>query len=343
MLSGMTLERLMDVVFPARDQALARVVADLSEPESGRPADNLVTNEDSFARVAGDLGRLAPRGSIYLGVGPDQNLTYMAHARPRLAFVLDFRRRNALLHLAHKALLALAPDRASYLTRLTARRPARLPDDPSANDLVAAFSRGEMDRIRLDSTIAEVAEYLRPLGVVAATEWTELATIQAKLAGPGLDARFLALPMYPTFARLIRSRDRLGHPAHFLAREEWYRAVRDAQLGDRILPLVGDFAGPRALPAFGTWLRRRGFAVGVFYASDVEFFLLRSGRFSDYVGHLSTLPWAEEAVLIRTSTREIDHPDRLPGDSSTTILRPVAKFLEAARAGKIETLDDLFR
>src|SRR5947209_17059402 len=146
----MTPERLMDVTFPARDQSLARVISDFSGPETGRPADNLVTNEDSFGRVAGELERLAPEGGVYLGVGPDQNLTYIARARPRLAFVLDFRRRNALLHLAHKALFAIAPDRPSYLARLTARGPGPLPEDPTADQLVDAFSPPELDRCRRD-------------------------------------------------------------------------------------------------------------------------------------------------------------------------------------------------
>ena len=336
----MTPDRLMDVVFPARDQSLARIVAGLSEPEAGRAADNLVTNEDSFARVA---DRLEPGGGVYLGVGPDQNFAFIAHARPSLAFVLDFRRRNALLHLAHKALFALARDRVSYLARLFSRQPKKLPPDPSADELVAAFEGVAMDRTRLDATIADVASYLRPLGVVDDPEWPEIATILAKLAGPGLNSRFLALPMYPTIGQLIRSKDRLGRPAHFLARQEWYRVVRDAQVGDRVIPLVGDFAGPTALATLGDWLRRRSLAVSTFYASDVEFFLIRSGRFPTYATNLEKLPWAEGAVLIRTSTREIPHPERRPGDSSTTILRPVAPFLEAARSGRVKSIEDLFK
>jgi len=339
----MNIERLADVAFPARDQSLARVIAALSEPDVGRPADNLVTNEDSFGRVAGDLRRLAPRGGVYLGVGPDQNLTYIAHARPRLAFVLDFRRRNALLHLAHKALFALAPDRAGYLSRLAARMPRPLPVDPTPEALIAAFEGVAMGRPSLDAAVAAVAATLRPLGLVAEPEWADLATIQAKLAGPGLSARFLALPIYPTLARLILASDRQGQPAHFLARDEWYRSIREAHLGDRIIPLVGDYAGPHALPALAAWLRRRGLALSVLAISDVEFFLLRAGRFPAYIANLAALPWLDGALLIRTSTREIDHPERTPGDSSTTILRPVAPFLVRAKAAKIKSLDDLFR
>jgi hypothetical protein len=335
-------ERLMDVAFPARDQALARVVADLSESDAGRAADNLITNEDSFARVADRLVQLGP-GNVYLGVGPDQNFTYLAHARPRLAFVLDFRRRNGLLHLTHKALFALARDRTSYLENLLARRPTGLPANPSADDLVAAFEGPPMDRGRLDATIAEVASYLRPLGVVDESEWPDLAMIQAKLAGPGLNARFLALPMYPTAGQLLRSKDRQGRPAHFLASEDWYQVVRAAQVGDCLIPIIGDFAGPSTFARLADWLRRRDLAVSTFYASDVEFFLLRSGKFPAYAANLAKLPWAEGAVLIRTSTREIPHPERVSGDSSTTILRPVGPFLEAARAGRIKTVEDLFR
>ena len=169
-----------------------------------------------------------------------------------------------------------------------------------------------MDRSGLDSTIDQVAETLRPLGLVLDSEWPDLATIQAKLAGPGLNARFLALPMYPTFAGLIRSKDRLGHPAHFLAREEWYQAVRAAQIGDRVIPLVGDFAGPKALPALADWL------AGDAWGSPSSTSPTSSSSCSDpadsraYVANLRKLPWLEGAVLIRTSTREIPHPERSP-------------------------------
>src|SRR5262249_53767321 len=118
--------------------------------------------------------------------------------------------------------------------------------------------------------------------------------------------------------------------------------VREAQLGDRVIPLVGDFAGPRVLPALGEWLRRIGLSLTLLYISDVEFFLVRSGRIAAYVDNLARLPWSEDALLIRTSTREIDHPERAAGDSSTTIVRPVARFLEEARAGRTWTVDDLF-
>jgi hypothetical protein len=180
------------------------------------------------------------------------------------------------------------------------------------------------------------------LNLVAEAEWAEIARIQARLAGPGLNARFLAMPIYPTLATLIEARDRENRPAHFLASETTYQTVRDLQVGDRVIPLVGDFAGPKAIAALGAWLKKRSLQISVFYASDVEFFLVRSGRLEAYAANLAQLPWHEDALLIRSSTREIKHPERVPGDSSTTILRPVANFLARVKAGQVRTVDDLF-
>jgi hypothetical protein len=336
---------LADVLFPARDEPFGALIRRLSEPESGPHADNFLTNEDSFPRVCGSIARDVPAEGVYLGVGPDQNLTYIAHARPSLAFVLDFRRRNLLVHLLHKALVALSPTRSAYLSRLTARRPVPEPGpDADADSLVAAFRTPAMNRDLLGATTAEVAEYLRPFDVVREPEWDELATIQARLAGPGLDARFLALPIYPTLGSLIRTPDRQGRPAHVLASEAAYRSLREIQLGDRVLPLVADLAGSVAMPRLAAFLRGRGLSVSLVYVSDVEFFLLRdgAGRFADYVANLARLPLHAEARIMRTSTREIDHPDRVAGDRSTTVIRPLARFLDEAQAGRVRSVDDLF-
>lgn len=329
---------------PRDAETYARLIRMLSDPGSGPHADNLVTNEDSFPRPCGELAASVPPGSVYLGVGPDQNFTYVAHTRPSWAFVLDFRRRNLLLHAVHRALFALSDDRVAYLERLTARRlpPPRPGPDASAEDLVAAFEAAAFERARLEEAIVEAARYLEPLGVVEDGEWPEPARIQTRLAGPGMQARFLALPTYPTFGRLIRTTDRSGAPAHLLAVEDLYRRVRDLQRAGRIVPIVGDFAGGGALPRLADWLDARGLRVGLLYISDVEFFLLRDGRFDAYVANLRRLPWAEGARIVRTSTRPIDHPERLDGDATTTITRRVDQFLEAVAAGRVRTHDDLF-
>ena len=302
--------RLQELQFPGRDVGFAALIRSLSEPDSGPHADNLITNEDSFPRVCGLLRRRSPRGGVYLGVGPDQNFTYIAHCRPALSFVLDYRRRNLVLHLLHKALFMLSGDRVSYLSRLTARDPGPLPADSTADPLVAAFDAAPFDA---GAGSSGPAPRSRPCSARSACcgdeEFAELATIQARLAGPGMAAKFLALPIYPTFGELIRTADREGEPAHLLATEESYRAVRDDQRADLVVPLVADLAGDAALPRLADWLKGRGLGVAVVYVSDVEFFLLRGGRFDAYRANLERLPRLDGAA-----DRPHQHPaDRPPG------------------------------
>jgi hypothetical protein len=323
--------------------SFASLISELSSRETGPAADNLMSNEDSYPRVASELARLAPKGSIYLGVGPDQNFTLISHARPAWAFILDYRRRNLRLHLIHKALMILADDRIEYLSRLTARDPASLTKNSSTEDIITTFCAAQFSRQKLDKCIQDVDRILRPLGVLKDDEWSDIATIQAKLAGPGLDARFLALRMYPTLSRQIETISRDGRLSHFLASETSYRAVRDLQRADRIVPLVGDLAEPDGLTGLGRWLRQENQKLGVVYVSDVEFFLLRTGRFDIFAANLARLPRSEGAVIVRTSTREIEHPERVKGDSSTTVVRPLDSFLDSAKAGRIKDVDDLFK
>src|SRR6185503_1789569 len=85
----------------------------------------------------------------------------------------------------------------------------------------------------------------------------------------------------------------------FLDTPEDYRFVRDLSRARRIVPVVGDFAGPHALPAIGDWVRSRGLAVSAFYTSNVEFYLLRDGRFERFLANVHRLPSGPESVIIR--------------------------------------------
>ncbi|HEX6070025.1 MAG TPA: hypothetical protein VFZ18_09375, partial [Longimicrobiaceae bacterium] len=62
---------------PAADTSFAAVVARLSEPGGYFDTDNLISNESSYLHVMEGLRRLGVRGGAYLGVGPDQNFSYI--------------------------------------------------------------------------------------------------------------------------------------------------------------------------------------------------------------------------------------------------------------------------
>src|SRR5262245_13167593 len=70
-------------------------------------SDNFVSNESAFQHVIPKLKKQIKPGGVYVGVGPEQNFTYVAALGPKLAFVVDIRRQNMLLHLMYKALFEL--------------------------------------------------------------------------------------------------------------------------------------------------------------------------------------------------------------------------------------------
>src|SRR5262245_47323522 len=87
----------------------------MSEPDgffrSGSGStDNLLSNEAMVSSVAGLVNQRVPASGVYLGVGPEQNFTYIVAMRPRIAFVTDIRRGNLHLHLMYKALFELSAD-----------------------------------------------------------------------------------------------------------------------------------------------------------------------------------------------------------------------------------------
>src|SRR5215813_11414225 len=100
----------------ARDhKAFAALSARLSEPGGYFDSDNLISNETSYQHVLIKMRELNVSGGVYLGVGPDQNFTYIARIRPRMAIIIDIRRDNLLQHLLFKALFGRARNRIEYL------------------------------------------------------------------------------------------------------------------------------------------------------------------------------------------------------------------------------------
>lgn len=121
-----------------------------------------------------------------------------------------------------------------------------------------------------------------------------------------------------------------GIQGNFLARPEDYRFVRDLQRRNLIIPIVGDFAGKKALAAVGEYLRKRGFTVSVFYASNVEIVLFmgrQDGPFSAFAANIKKLPMNERSLLIRSTFWYYSHPAQLPGYRLCTLLQNIQVFL----------------
>src|SRR5262249_55028570 len=135
---------------------------EFSEPSGYFRSDNFISNEETFQYVIPELQKRVPHGSVYLGVGPDQNFTYIAALQPRMAFVVDIRRQNMLEHLLFKAVFEQAADRLEFLSRLFSRPiPADLPHDASLQAMFDAFDAAATDEKVFETNQRTVVDLLR--------------------------------------------------------------------------------------------------------------------------------------------------------------------------------------
>jgi len=333
------------------DTSFGRLIARISEPGGWFDTDNLISNESSYLHIMGRLRALGIRGGAYIGVGPDQNFSYIAQIRPSLAFILDIRRDNLLEHLLFKALLELAPTRIGYLSLLFGRSP---PDDAArfrdatVDVLVTTIDRATKQQRLFDAAADRVAAAAAGFGVALTQD--DLDTIRrfhGEFFAAGPDLRFTSFgraprPYYPTFRQLLLERDRDGRQANWLASEASYAFLRTMQLENRIVPVVGNFAGPHALHEIGRVLRERNERVTVLYASNVEFYLMQDRIFDRFADNVAALPFDRNAVIIRSVFGSVfGHPQSVPGYASTQLLQFMAAFVERHREGAYPTYGDL--
>jgi len=143
-------ERLSDDVF-------WRMVSDFSEPGGFFRSDNFVSNEITFQWVLPEIAKTTKTGGVYMGVGPDQNFTYIVAMQPKIAFIVDIRRQNMLHHLLYKALIELSPDRAEFLSRLFSRpRPGGLDANAGPAALFQAYANVPADSALYTRNLAAV-------------------------------------------------------------------------------------------------------------------------------------------------------------------------------------------
>ena len=335
-----------------RATAFAAMVERLSEPGGAFDTDNLISNERSYLHVIGALERLGVRGGAYIGVGPDQNFSYIARVRPSIAFIVDIRRDNMLQHLLFKALFARARNRAEYLALLLGRPVPRDVErwrTRSIDSLVAWIDRTPAT----DSSAAAARALVLASAPVFGVPLSEgdLATIErfhSAFIEAGLGLQFTSAgrgprAYYPTLRQLLLERDLEGRAASYLASEASFAVVQELQRRDLVVPVVGNLAGNHALAAVGRLVRQRGERVSAFYVSNVEDYLFRDGSFGHYAETVSALPRDRNSVIIRSwfgRFRE-PHPQTVAGFASTQLLQRMDDFAADAANDEYESYRDL--
>jgi hypothetical protein len=331
------------------DEEFWRMVTGLSEP-GGAFQQELMSNEDSAQFVIPTLKETTRRGGVYIGVGPEQNFTYIAAIQPKLAFLVDIRRDNMLQHLMYKALFELSADRADFLSRLFSRkRPPGLDTRSSVTALFDAYQAVEAGARLYDENVRAVSDLLTSghrFQLNDADKASVTRIMQAfRTAGPynlkGSGDKNL------TYAQAMTATDLTGSNQSYLASEERFRIVQELERRNLIVPLVGDFAGDKALVGVGRYLEERDAIVNVFYVSNVERYLFEQGDHGKhFYANLATLPLDQSSTFIRSVTRDISRRLGIPLPDGNvnwwSFLSPIRACLEAVATGQVETYRQLF-
>lgn len=294
------------------DSAFWGLVTESSEADGYFRSDNLVSNELTFQHVIPELLERIPTDAVYLGVGPDQNFTYIAALRPKMAFIIDIRRGAMLQHLMYKGIIELSRDRADFLATLFSRpRPPGLDSATSINDMLHAFDTVPPDSAMFARNFRLLMEHLTATHGFSLTP-DDIAGIEYVhgaffVDGPALTYSFgrgnsgwrFGRSM-PSYAELMVETDGAGVQRSYLANEVNFAALRSMHERNLIVPIIGDFAGEKAVRAVGAYLKRHGATVGAVYTSNVEQYLFQSpDAWRRYYENVATLPLTDRSTFLR--------------------------------------------
>jgi hypothetical protein len=287
------------------DDSFWRMISEFSEPGGSFMYENFLSNEKSYQDPIRLLTKIAKPGGVYLGVGPEQNFTYMAALLPRMAFIIDIRRQNMLELLMYKALFEMAANRADFVSLLfSRRRPNGLDERSTADELFKAYGAIQPDGQLFQENLHHVKQQLTgshrlPL---AADDLNTIEYVYRVFFSMGPQLNYASVspgPSGPSYEKLMTLTDRNGHNWSYLATEASFRFVKELQQRNLIVPIVGDFAGPKAVRAVGRYLKDHNAVVSAFYLSNVEMYILPSQQWKSFCMNVATLPVDTSSSFIR--------------------------------------------
>jgi hypothetical protein len=340
---------------PAFDSTYGRTFLKLSEPAGYFPSENVVSNETSYLHVLDAIRREGIKGGAYIGVGPDQNFSYIAAIRPQVAFMFDIRRDAMLEHQLFKAVFAMSRNRLEYLCVLMARPvPSDVEEwkDSSITSLVRFIdSTGASVEYAMTSEV-EIESRARKFGIpLNDNDVSVLALYRSAFIRYGLDVQYSSLngtmtTSMPAWRDLLVEVDRSGNHLNYLAADSLYQFVKKMEAADRIIPVTGNAAGPTALRALGDEIRARGLVVSAIYTSNVEQYLFRDGWFNAFAENMKSLPRNEKTVIIRSLFGMGHggfswHPLAVNGYNSAQLLQSMDAFITEFDAGRIRSYNEL--
>ena len=307
----------------------------MSEEDGEFHSDNFVSNESSYLHPVEVIRRLQIHNGVYIGVGPEQNYTYIAEIRPEIAFIVDIRRQNMLLHLLYKSLFSLSDSRLEFLSKLFSKP---LPEDlpilkrffyetptwyrtgaiPEIMDLIGYFDSVEPSEKLYRQTLNKILRSVESYGITNSDDLDTITYIYRAFYVRQFDIEYdvetydgTPIFSHPNLRQLLTSTTTKGEMANFLATRQRFELVKEMHRRNLIVPVVGDFAGRKSLRSIARFVLSHNAVVSAFYTSNVEMYLSTSYNldveyekrdrfyFDAYFENIRTLPIDESSVFIR--------------------------------------------
>jgi hypothetical protein len=290
------------------DEEFWKLTSDFSEPDGNFRSDNLLSNESYFQYVIPQLNESAKSGQVYMGVGPEQNFTYIAALKPRMVFIVDIRRGNLDLQLMYKALFEMSSNRAEFVSRLFAKRkPVSLGPSSTVEEIFAAVASAPgTDEIYTENLKAITDHLTAKHGFPLSDkdlEGIEWVYSNFHRFGPQINYASSGRGGFGggvTYADLMTATDAQGAFRSYLANEENFNVLKSLEAKNLIVPVVGNFGGQKAIRGVGKYIKDRNGLVTAFYLSNVEQYLQQDGIWDDFCRNVAMLPLDASSTFIRS-------------------------------------------
>jgi hypothetical protein len=294
------------------DQEFWKMTADFSEPGGYFRSENLLSNELGFPFILTDLAKTVSPARVYMGVGPEQNFNYIAVIKPKMAFIVDIRRGNLNLQLMYKALFDLSSDRGEFVSRLfSMRRPSALNALSTPEQIFTAFSNVQKSETLYNANLKAIdADLVEKHHFTLDTEDLDAIAVVYEAFytfGPGIryssgqSGGFGGGFNQPSYAELMTAVDGDGKFRSYLANEQSFQVLKVLEGKNLLVPVVGNFGGPKAIRAVAKYLKDHGTIVSAFYLSNVEMYLYQQDLWNTFCRNVASLPLDDTSRFIRSS------------------------------------------
>ena len=261
------------------------------------------------------------------------------------ARIIDIRRQNMLEHLLYKALMETSADRAEFVSRLFARPRVESAANSTVETLFRAYKLRRRISASLEANIRRVVEYLEHQKGFTLSNQDKAGIRYVAQAffksGPDLSYTFIGgygdFRQMPTYSDLMTETDGASKNWNFLATEDQFQAIQRMQQHNLIVPLVGDFAGPKAIRSVARYVQEHGSTVRVFYTSNVEQYLFQDAENSKrFYNNVAFLPTDSTSTFIRYVVNGWGY-----GRDRTTMTSTIRSTIGAYRVSRIQAYPDL--